>query len=785
MGSHISCQKCGQSFATGKQLAFVADVLKGRGFENPGFLELCPPCRREAFVHRMLGRELVWVRPPAYVPKRLSEKFDPDRKDPRTGGSVLKSSCWTCNNGCDALVYVKDGKVIKVEGDPSSPTTRGVLCAKGLASVSLLYHPERLRHPLRRTGERGEGKWERISWDEALETIARRLKQIEDRYGEDSVILATGTSRGWAQYFNRFASAYHKQMMGPGYAQCLWPRYTAQLLLGIAPALECPDILLDPGKTKCMLVWGTNPPNTSPIKASWMMDAKGLGARLIVVDPMFSEIASKADLWLQLRPGTDVALALGMLHIIIEERIYDNGFVDSWCNGFEELKERAADYPPSSVSEITQVPVDKIVEAARCYASTRPASMIQCLSTEQIPDTISACLSLGILAAITGNIDVPGGNIMPMHRNVVPDITLGQLLTQRDHDFRLGSREFPLLAGKDSWLATAHSPTVWKAMLTAKPYPVRAMYCQGSNPAVSYANNKMVMKALRSLDFISVADFFMTPTAELADVVLPVATWMERSSVQTFFQVTYDDVHLQQKAVEIGECRSDYRILNDLAAHLGFGNLMLGCEDEMSDAILEPLGITFQELKEMGRYVVPYTYRKYEKTGFGMVPFRRLHHSRKVELTPLKLRDLGFDPRPKHKEPLEGPIRSPELMKEYPLILTTGRKDAVYRHSELRNIGVLREIVPKCLLHLHPETAAAFDIEDGSAVTVESPRGSVDATAHLTLGIAPGVVLMPAQWPDPNNANILLHDEDTAPAIGSVQMRCQICRVRRKDGWNG
>ena len=706
-------------------------------------------------------------------------RFDPHRKDPRTGADILKSSCWTCNNGCDALVYVKDGRVIKVEGDPSSPTTRGVLCAKGLASVSLLYHPERLHHPLKRAGERGEGRWERISWDEALETTVRRLKEIETAYGSNSVILATGTSRGWVQYFNRFANAYHKQMMGPGYAQCLWPRYTAQLLLGISPALECPDLFLEPGKTKCMLVWGTNPPNTSPIKASWMMDAKALGAKLIVVDPMLSEIASKADLWLQLRPGTDVALALAMLHVIIEEGIYDRGFVESWCNGFEELKRRVAEFPPSRVAEITWVPIDRIVEAARIYARTKPASLIQCLSTEQIPDTISACLSLGILAAITGNIDVPGGNIMPMPRNVVPEITLSQLVTQEDHHSRIGSREFPLLAGKDAWLAVAHSPTVWKAMLTGDPYPVKAMYCQGSNPAVSYANSRVVMEALRSLDFIAVADFFMTPTAELADIVLPVATWMERSSVQTFYQVTYDDIHLQQKAVEIGECRSDYRILNDLAEYLGFRDLMFRSEDELSDAILKPLGISFEEFKEMGRYVVPYTYRKYEQTGFGFPPFRHLHNSRKVELTPSKLKDLGFDPSPRHKEPIEGPVRSAELMKEYPLILTTGRKEAIYRHSELRNIGILREIVPKCLLHIHPETAAPLGIQDGSAVRVESRRGSIEATAYLTLGIAPGVVLMPAQWPDPNNANVLLHDEDTAPAIGSTQLRCQLCRVRR------
>jgi len=233
--------------------------------------------------------------------------------------------------------------------------------------------------------------------------------------------------------------------------------------------------------------------------------------------------------------------------------------------------------------------------------------------------------------------------------------------------------------------------------------------------------------------------------------------------------------------VEIDECRSDYRILNDLAKRLGFGDLMFDSEDALSDAILKPLGITFEQFKEMGRYVVPYQHRKYERAGFGMPPFRHLHNSKKVELTPSKLKDLGFDPSPRHKEPFEGPIRSPGLMKEYPLILTTGRKEAIYRHSELRNIPLLREIVPECLLHIHPETARFYGVEDGSAVIVESPRGSVEATACLTPGIVPGVVLMPAQWPNPNNANVLLHDQDTSPALGSAQLRCQLCRVRRKD----
>ncbi len=782
MPERVLCKKCKDPFVSVKLFQKISKVIsEKRPAKVLEALALCPKCRRENFVQTLVGNDLQRVSVRGYVPKRRAEKLEPIRFDARTGATVLKSSCFSCNHGCDVSLYVKDGEVVKVEGDASSPTTRGVLCAKGLASKFLLYHPERIKHPLKRVGKRGSERWQRISWDEALDTIVVKLRKIEGKYGKDAVLLATGTSRGWAPYFNRFANAFHRQTIGPGYAQCLWPRFTAQLLLGIAPALECPDIMLHPDKTKCMLVWGTNPPNTSPIKASWMMDARALGAKMIVVDPMLSETASKADLWLQLRPGTDVALALGMLNVMISEGLYDRDFVDMWCNGFQALATRAQDYPLEKAAEITWVPTGKILEAARIYATSKPASLIQCLATEQIPDTISACLALGMLATITGNIDTPGGNVLPMPREVLPDVTHKHLLTEEDHDKRLGCKQFPLLAGKDGWNPTAHSPTVWRAILTGEPYPVRAMYCQGSNPALSYANSIVVTRALRSLDFLAVADFFMTPTAKLADIVLPVATWMERTSVQTYFQVTYDDIHLQQKAVEVNECWSDYRIVNELARRLGFGHLMLNSEEGLCDATLKPSGMTFEEFKKIGRYTVPYTYKKYEKTGFGIPGFQNLHPSDKVELCPQKLKDLGFDPLPKHKEPAESPISTPELAQEYPLILTTGRKEAIYRHTELRNIPVLRELVPDCQVHINPKTAKELDIEQGATVIVESPRGSLEAKAYLTEGIDPRVVLVPAQWPGKNNANVLLHDEDTAPGIGSAQLRCQLCRVRKAD----
>ena len=270
----------------------------------------------------------------------------------------------------------------------------------------------------------------------------------------------------------------------------------------------------------------------------------------------------------------------------------------------------------------------------------------------------------------------------------------------------------------------------------------------------------------------------MTSTAELADIVLPVATWMERSSVQSFFQVTYDDIHLQQKAVEVPECRSDYTIINDLAQRLGFSDQMFDGEEALCDAMLQPSGMTFEEFKILGRYTVPSTYRKYEKAGFTNPFSPSLHSSNKVELYSAKLEEYGFDPLPKYREPTESPTSTPDIANEYPLILTTGRKEAVFRHSELRNIPLLREIVPDFLVYINPLTAGELGISQGDQVIVESLRGSINAKAYFTEGIDPRVLLAPSQWPG-HNSNILAHDQDTAPAIGSAQLRCQLCRVRR------
>ena len=773
MAEGVRCRQCGKPFARQKTFQHIQETIKERHLEQfQDLLMMCQECRRVTLAHQLVGDQLQRVPRVPHMAKRRTEEMAPVKVDARTGATVYKSVCFICNAGCDTTVWVKDGKVIKIEGDPSSPMTKGTLCSKALSSRDLLYHPDRLKQPMKRVGERGEGKWQTITWDEALDIIATRFAEVAQEYGDYSIACSNGTSRGWVPIFCRFANAWGKQWTGPGVAQCYAARATSQTLTLGGLAIECPDF----GATQCMLFWGANPVATWHWKGVGMMEAWSRGVKLIVIDPVLSESASKADMWLQLRPGTDAALALGMLNVIINEGLYDKEFVDRWCLGFDQLKERVQEYPPEKVEEITWVPKAQIIEAARLYATTKPACIHQIVAIEQNADTISTARSIAMLAAITGNIDIPGGNILPMPlptRSVFePEHGLSDRLTKEQHDKRLGVREYPLLSSAYNFFPSAHNASLWKAIITSEPYPVRAMYNHGNNMLLAYGNTNMVRKALVSLDFFVVADLFLTPTAELADILLPAASWVERSMVHANLQLSYNIVHLQQGVVELGECWSDYKILNEVAKRMGFGELMFDTEEDYRDFVLQPSGMSWREYKKKGGISVPITYRKYEEDGFKTP-------SGKVELYSQQYKDMGFDPLPSYREPTESPFSTPELAKEYPLILTTGAREPVFRHSEMRMIPALRQIWPDPKIKINPRTAAGLGIKDGETVIVETLRGSMEGKAWLREDIDPRVIQAPSHWPGKGNANLLTDNENCAPGIGSAQLRCLLCRVKR------
>jgi anaerobic selenocysteine-containing dehydrogenase len=690
------------------------------------------------------------------------------------GTRIVPSTCYSCNTCCEVLVFTDavSGRILKVEGDPGSPISRGLLCAKGLAARDLVDNPARLRYPLKRVGERGAGKWERLSWDEALDTIAAKLLFYREQDGPEGVAFLQGTIRGWSRVYTRLANAFGAVNQGAaGWAQCLWPRLVDNTVTFGATYTEVADF----EHSRCLLVWGTNPPATWPYVASRIMDARQRGVPLIVVDPYLSETAAKADLWLQLLPGTDTALALALLHVIVEEGLEDRAFIEKWTVGFDRLAAHLRSYTPEWSAGITRIPAGRIREAARLYATTRPAAIYRCVALDELHDSLQACRAVSLLAAVTGNIGVPGGNVTVSQRGEA---------SQNSHAFigndwpdpdkvplRRGFEAFPLLCDRLSPVPTAHMPSLWETIATGKPYPIRAALIFGSNALISYSNALRVREAMEKLEFIAACDLFMTPTAQLADIVLPASSWLERDNLISSFQVCPTYTLAQQKAVELPEARSDVQIVCDLARRLGFGDRFWDNPEALYDSLLKPAGIRFTDLKRQRRIHAPLSYRSYEKNGFNTP-------SGKVELFSSLLEQSGSEPLPGYAQPFAASGETPGA-EAYPFVLTTGWRLPVYRHTENRQNPLLHEIHPRPGILIHPATAQSLGIAEGDPVTVTTRVGWATLHAVFMLGIHPDVVQAQPGWPGEANINRAVPWDRFAEGVGSVPMRGIPCRIEK------
>ncbi|MBW2609298.1 MAG: molybdopterin-dependent oxidoreductase [Deltaproteobacteria bacterium] len=690
---------------------------------------------------------------------------------------IVKSVCGLCYSRCGVLVHVSEGKVTKVEGNPESLHSKGKLCVKGTASMEYLYHPDRLKYPLKRKGERGGGQWERVSWDEALDLVVEGLNKAKNDYGAESVIMMRGTFKAGLQddCLARFANAFGTPNITSSAPVCFIPQMFAEnFTYGFR---SIPDYDFNPN---CIFLWGVNASKTFFYNHNDCENALSKGAKLIVVDPVKIDIAKKADTWVQLRPATDLALALGMINVIINEELHDKDFVEKWTIGFEELKVHVQQYSSEKVSEITWVPEDTVKEVARLYANIKPASIYSGNAIDNNVNSFQTARALGILRAITGNIGVPGGDTQ---------WTSAGLFPRRTPQFDLRD-EIPL-ERRDKRISKRHGmlpinyyalpQDVEKAALKGMPYKLHATYIQGTNPLITHPNAKALYKAFQKMDFIAVAELFMTPTAAMADVVLPVASCFEFDSIMEAEPTPIATV-VQQKVVQIGECWSDLKILNELAKRAGLSKYYWDHEDDILDELLQPINITFDEFREIGFIRGSKVYRKYERDGFDTP-------SKKVELFSDRLKKWGFDPLPQFSEPPETLYSDPELAKEYPLILTSC-KDAEYWHSTYRQIKSLRNLNPDPIVKINPETAKKLDIENGEWVYIQTKRGRIRQKALLTADIDSRVVSISYAWWYPekgpgdqygwkeSNINILL---DSKPPfnkeMGSACLRGLLCKV--------
>jgi anaerobic selenocysteine-containing dehydrogenase len=698
--------------------------------------------------------------------------------------SVVKSHCRMCHGGCGVLVYVKDGRAVKITGDPDCPINHGTLCPKGIASTQLAYHPDRLTHPLKRRGPKASGEWERISWDEALETIAERILEYKERFGAESIVMGYGTGRDNEAVIYRFANLLGTPNVLTAGHFCYGPRIATSIITcGTNPIVDYEN------EPRCIMVWGNNIVISNPdeYKGEHFSVALNKGAKLIAVDPRLTRIAARADVWLQLRPGTDAALALGMLHVIVNEKLYDREFVKNHVYGWEHFVERVNEYPLERVEAITWVPREKIREAARLFATTKPAAIQWGVAIEQQINCADNDRLLMALMGVTGNIDARGGQVLfqqPRVRNV-GYFGAHRMLPDMQREKRLGGDRFRL-AGN---FAIINPKCVWDAILEGKPYPVKMLFFISSNPVMTRANAREVYRALEKVEFMAVSDFFITPTAELADIVLPAATWLEMDYIGDFWKRN-GYLLPRRKAIQVGECRSDHEMLNDLAHRVGQGEHWWDTFEQALDWILEPLGITWQEFEKTDYLRGEVINQKYEVKGFSTP-------SRKFELYSTLLEGWGYDPLPQFREPLEGPYSTPELYEQFPYILITGRRMPGFFHSENRQLPWMRELHRDPVVEIHPVAAAKEGIREGDWVIIESPRGKVRQRAKLYEGIDPRVVSAEHAWwfperKDPghgwdeSNINILTDNayENCDPAMGATHIRTLLCRIcpENKDG---
>jgi thiosulfate reductase / polysulfide reductase chain A len=702
---------------------------------------------------------------------------------------VYPTTCWECSTCCGALATVRGGRVVEYAPNRDHPYSKGAFCIKGMRGApAITYGPSRLLHPMRRVGARGEGKWARISWDEALEEMATQLHRVRQQYGPRAIVGATSGA-----YFSRsvILALTLRSIGSPNWM-------INQDLCGGCRAVSARTMGLtitrgeDIGGARCVLIVGRNPSIADPVEWAAIKAAKKRGARMIVIDPKRTAAAQIADHWLAPKVGTDAALALAMIHVVIAEGLYDKAFVTQWCHGFEQLAERALAYSPRTAQEITGVPATQIVEAARVY-SAGPSTFVSGHGIDAFSAGVQTFRAYHCLVAISGNVDRPGGNLrMRTPRGLHSYIDLLHMpafrLDAETEKQTIGADRFPLWAGPQGWQTACHNPSVIAAMLTGRPYPVRALYASGVNIVVTYPNARRTIAALRCLDFVAVATHAMTPTAEYADIVLPKTTTLEEEEVS--FMPSGPTVLFTRAVVPPqGEARSEIDIarplLDKMMARQAIARHLLPwrSQREFNGYLLGDSGIRIEDLEKTGYHQVDASPLSPQTRPFASP-------SGKIELFSTVLQALGLDPlpaySPSHGEPLPA-----EVARDYPLILVTGDRERSYHHSRFRDQSWALKVSPDPRLTMHFDTARALGIKDGMWVMLRLARakGTCRLRVKLTDTTPPNVVNTGMGWwipasPAPEhgaldvNINAALdYDGPWDPISGSSDVRGMPCRV--------
>ena len=713
-----------------------------------------------------------------------------------------RTVCTTCHARCGVFVYSDGDEIVKIEGDPDNPKSYGTICGAGMSQREIHNDTEgRLLYPMRRVGERGSGEWERITWDEALDTIASESRRIIDEYGPEAIVTGQGTGRTTNHWHCRLNSTLGLEgwSLVPTHV-CLMPHILPNAIsLGIFSPADG-----DLANSGTMVLWGQNPAMERGIMRR-ILDRQRDGGNLIVIDTRFQDMSKHADLAIQPRPGTDGALALGIIREVIANDWYDHEWIENWTYGFEDLRARVEEFTPERVAEICWIEPDQVRVAARMMGTQGPVGMMVglgpgCMHTNAIQNGRAIACLQGLL----GWIDVPGGVNVPVAFSVMLDdkITLWDSAKDpgRPDLFTFGGEKHPLYKS----FGRSNDPnSVFKAMITGEPRPVKMFVAIADDPLLCYEDANLTYQAMTSpnLDLIVVKDFYLSPTAQLADIVLPTADWSERC--------TYDEeldgpfiLAFDQAVPAPGECWDDWRFFLEWGKRMNPEQWPWANEKEMVLWRLKEFygfDLTWEEFQAvpvrvvgMGEPGAEPVFKKYEKgllrpdgqPGFPTV-------TGKIEFSSPAMAAVGYDPVPDYTEPAESPVSTPELAEEFPLIGSTGHRVYSFFHSAWTNVPAQRYFYPEPFAVVHPDDAARYGVTDGEWMTISSPRGKIISKALVSREAKEGCVFIPRPawrdecralglpgygW-DKANGNVLVPSEPAEPGYGATAMRSFLCKI--------
>ena len=690
--------------------------------------------------------------------------------------TVKSTTCYECDANCLFDVTLDAaGRAIKVDGLPN--------CPRGQMQLERQYHPDRLLYPLKRVGAKGSGQFERIGWDEALDTIAHALQQAKDRYGAPAVGFFAGYTKEARPQLQRLAHAFGS----PNYlteSGCCFSATMVAEKLTYGYKLKTTSTVESP-KTRCVLVWSTNASGSIPPFENHHLARRKKGRKMIVVDPRRTETAELADIHLQIRPGTDGALALGFHHLIFANGWQDQAFLDERASGLAAFRDYIRDFTPARVAAICGIAEADLRTAVELFATTHPAQIAMSpTSTVQHSNGFQNHRAMILLSAVTGNIDREGGNRFFNDKVLPKPIELFDVC-KNELPPRIGDEVFPIWT---KYWPAAQSMLMPDCILEGRPQPLRALLAMGINTAM-WANSKRMEQALAALDFFAVSDFFHNPATWQADIVLPAATSLERPALIAYPGCAYQgEVKYRHQAMPPrGEAKADGQIFLELGVKLGMaeqfwhGNLAASWEemaeglpdDIRKEAWENPAGVTvyspvIEELVERGFLDAD---RQWRINGFRTA-------TGKIEFDSVELRQHGYDGLPTYREPAESPLSTPALLKDYPLVLTSGGRQKFFTHSQQHNVAAMLGYDPYPRVQIHPDDAATRGIQPGDEVEVSSARGAVRFRADVSDGIKPGVVHCFHGW-NQANVNELTDDQHLDPISGFPPFKSLLCQVKR------